>query len=43
MAKIKVFLAEDHVIVREGIRELILGEKDMEVVGEAGNGEEAVK
>jgi len=43
MAKIKVLLAEDHTVVREGIRELILGEEDMEVVGEVGNGEEAVK
>jgi NarL family two-component system response regulator LiaR len=42
MAKIKVMLAEDHVVVREGTRELIQHEDDMEVVGEAGDGEEAV-
>ena len=42
MGKIRVLLAEDHVVVREGIRELIQGEPDMEVVGEAGDGEEAV-
>jgi DNA-binding NarL/FixJ family response regulator len=42
MDKIKVLLAEDHVVVREGTRELIRHEPDMEVVGEAGNGEEAV-
>ncbi len=35
-------LAEDHVVVREGTRELIQREDDMEVVGEAGDGEEAV-
>lgn len=42
MDKIKVMLAEDHVVVREGTRELIQHEEDMEVVGEAGDGEEAV-
>ena len=43
MAKIKVLLAEDHAIVREGTRELVQHEPDMEVVGEASNGEEAVQ
>lgn len=43
MAKIKVLLAEDHVVVREGTRELIRHEPDMEVVGEAGDGEQAVE
>jgi len=43
MDKIKVILAEDHVVVREGTRELLRREPDMEVVGEAGNGEEAVE
>jgi NarL family two-component system response regulator LiaR len=43
MEKIKVILAEDHIVVREGFRELIQQENDMEVVGEASDGEEAVK
>ena len=43
MAKIRVLLAEDHVMVREGTREFVQREPDMEVVGEAGDGEEAVK
>lgn len=43
MDKIKIMLAEDHVMVREGTRELIQHEEDMEVVGEAGDGEEAVQ
>jgi DNA-binding NarL/FixJ family response regulator len=43
MGKIKVLLAEDHIVVREGIRELIQRDEDMEVVGEAGDGEEAVQ
>ena len=34
-------MAEDHILVREGIRRLIQGEDDMEIVGEAGDGEEA--
>lgn len=42
MEKIRVLLAEDHVVVREGTRELIRKEQDMEVVGEAGDGEEAI-
>jgi DNA-binding NarL/FixJ family response regulator len=41
--KIKILLAEDHVIVREGTRELVQREPDMEVVAEADDGEEAVQ
>jgi len=41
--KIRVLLAEDHVIVREGTREFVQREPDMEVVGEASDGEEAVE
>jgi len=43
MAKIKILLAEDHIVVREGIRELIQREPDMEVVGEATDGIQAVR
>jgi len=43
MEKIKVFLAEDHAVVREGLSELICREADMDVVGEAGDGEETVR
>jgi len=39
--KIKVILADDHVVVREGTRQLLEREADIEVVGEAGDGEEA--
>jgi NarL family two-component system response regulator LiaR len=42
MGKIRVLLAEDHAVVREGLRELLQQESDLEVVGEAGDGEEAV-
>lgn len=43
MAKIRVLLAEDHAIMREGTREFIGREADMEVVAEAGDGDEAVR
>jgi len=41
-ASIRVIIAEDHAVVREGTRELIEREPDIEVVGEATNGAEAV-
>lgn len=43
MRKIKIMLAEDHVLVREGTKEMLDREEDMEVVAEAGDGEEAVR
>ncbi len=43
MNKIRVLLAEDHVVVRQGIRQFLERERDLEVVGEAGDGEEAVQ
>ena len=39
---ISVLLAEDHAIVREGFRSLLKHEKDIEVIGEAESGREAV-
>lgn len=39
---IRVFLLDDHEIVRRGVRELIDGEDDLVVVGEAGTGAEAI-
>jgi two-component system, NarL family, response regulator DevR len=41
--KIRVFLLDDHEIVRRGIRELLEGEPDIEVVGESGLAEEAAR
>jgi DNA-binding NarL/FixJ family response regulator len=43
MKTITVLLAEDHLIVRAGLRALLKPEPDIKVVGEAGNGREAVK
>lgn len=40
---IKVMLVEDHAIVREGLKALLASEKDIEVVGEAGNFTEALQ
>ena len=42
MKHITVLLAEDHMIVREGFRKLLAAEADLEVVGEAQTGREAV-
>lgn len=39
---IRVLLADDHMIVRRGVRALLSTEPDIEVVGEVGNGMEAV-
>ncbi|MDM8552288.1 response regulator transcription factor [Desulfobacterales bacterium HSG2] len=43
MDKIKVLIADDHAVVREGLRKLLEDQADMEVVGEATNGMQAVK
>ncbi|MCL5265256.1 MAG: response regulator transcription factor [Chloroflexi bacterium] len=42
MSKIHVLLVDDHPVLRVGLRTLIENERDMEVVGEAGDGDEAV-
>jgi DNA-binding NarL/FixJ family response regulator len=41
--KIKILIADDHVIVAEGLRSLINAQSDMEVVGLAGDGRDAVR
>lgn len=38
---IRVLLADDHAVVRKGVREFLEEEPDIEVVGEASNGEQA--
>ena len=40
---ISIILVDDHVIMRDGLRQLLEVESDMEVLGEADNGREAVK
>ncbi len=43
MPKIRIMIADDNEILREGMRLLLEQEDDLEVVGEAGDGEEAIK
>ena len=43
MDKIRVLLADDHKIFREGVRSILEKEKDMEVVAEAANGSEVIE
>jgi DNA-binding NarL/FixJ family response regulator len=41
MAKLRVYLADDHAVVRSGLKALINAQPDMEVSGEAGDGRTA--
>jgi DNA-binding NarL/FixJ family response regulator len=41
--KIRVLIADDHALMREGIRALLGGTDDVLVVGEAANGDEAIR
>ena len=41
--KIRCVIADDHALVRQGIRRLLQDEPDVEVVGEAGDAAEALK
>jgi DNA-binding NarL/FixJ family response regulator len=41
MKHLKIFLADDHVVVREGLKALINAQPDMIVIGEAGDGQTA--
>jgi len=41
--KITVLLVDDHSLVRRGFRRMLEDESDMEVVGEAGSGEDSIK
>ena len=43
MKKIRILIADDHAFVREGTRRILEQEPDLEVVAEAGDGEEAVR
>ncbi|MEJ1242006.1 response regulator transcription factor [Chryseolinea sp. T2] len=43
MSKINVLLADDHVLVRNGIKSMLESEADISVVGEASDGAEAVE
>src|SRR5262245_37485488 len=43
MSKLRIFLADDHVMIREGLKMLINSQSDMEIIGEANNGKVAVQ
>ncbi len=43
MAKIKLLLADDHAVLRAGLKTLFNAQSDIEVVAEAADGEEAVR
>jgi two-component system response regulator NreC len=42
-AKQRIVIAEDHTILREGLRALLSAEPDLEVIGEARDGQEAIR
>ena len=41
--KIRVIIADDHAILRAGIKQILMSNDDMEVVAEAKNANEAIK
>jgi two-component system, NarL family, response regulator NreC len=40
---VRILIADDHVVVRTGLRALLAADPDFEIVGEAGDGEEALR
>jgi DNA-binding NarL/FixJ family response regulator len=43
MKRIRILLADDHAVVRRGFQMILAEQADMEIVGEAGNGREALE
>ena len=43
MGKIKILIADDHAIVRAGLRQLFSDQKDLEVIGEVEDGKQAIE
>ena len=43
MAKIRILITDDHTLFRQGMKTLLAAETDLEIVGEAANGAEAVE
>ena len=43
MDKLRIFLADDHMVVREGLKSLVNAQPDMHIVGEADNGRAALR
>ena len=42
-SKVRIFLVEDHTILREGLRALLTADPNFEIIGEAADGREAVR
>jgi DNA-binding NarL/FixJ family response regulator len=42
MAQIRVLIADDHAIVREGLKQIVLSDSEITVAGEAATGDEAI-
>jgi DNA-binding NarL/FixJ family response regulator len=42
VSKIRILIVDDHAILREGVRALLASQEDLEVVGEAADGQEAI-
>ena len=43
MDKIRILIADDHAVVRDGTRQILAQEPDMDVVAEAADGAEAIR
>src|SRR5437762_2306960 len=43
MKRIRILLVDDHAVVRQGFKMILAAQDDMEIVGEAGNGREAIE
>src|SRR5436305_13871784 len=43
MKRIRILLVDDHALVRQGFKLILAAQADMEIVGEAGNGREAIQ
>lgn len=43
MKRIRILLVDDHALVRQGFKMILVAQPDMEIVGEAGNGREAIQ
>ena len=43
MQTLQIFLADDHAVVREGLKALVNAQRDMRVIGEAGDGQTALQ
>src|SRR5437764_11554218 len=43
MKRIRILLVDDHALVRQGFKMILAAQADMEIVGEAGNGREAIQ